>query len=257
MQKIQSAIETFQKYIPANCTYKISLPTQTTNAYFDQIIIEGFYGGGTLLIEGNGSSNTVFNSDPAVTIRGCSCDVQFDGIGLTGADAAEASTITIDDCPGKVRVNSCAITSAKTGTGSVSEAILVNWSPCVSIENTSVTSSAAACYAYTLHSKFSSHVFANGNSTVTNDANSYGNYAGQGGLISVDGTVFGGGTLDSHAGDGGQIVGGASETYTNLTKMTNITNPANLNADTVTVAELADVVGALIEALVDNNVIEV
>ena len=224
LKHVDANISLFPKYIPVDKTFKVDLPTTTGTLYSDKsvIYVDGFHGGGTFLLEGNGSGSTIIQSNESdnavdLIIQNCSTDVRIDGFQLyssaTGA-GADSPTISIINCSGNITLDDVKILTDSDQASSVTTAISIQNSPCVTIENCEIDCSGSAdVYDNLLKAEGRSGVYSDTNTSTGNDGGTYGTYATEGSFIGTNGTTFTGDTT-LYSDKGGLVVEGTTAVLT-------------------------------------------
>lgn len=229
----------------------------TTYSLTSSLTFEGFYGSGAINVVGDTTTpaNCDFDGAYSIVFNECSCEIKFSGIQLNTSAALYG--LYIKDCNNRVEISDCEFSNSGSYNVQIDDSTNVYMDDVKFLDTPNT-------HIYTERSRVIISDVLAGSST----ASSYGIYADYGSLISMTSTTnnLAGSSANAAWANGSKIFiqpltydGAATgeKSYSNLDEMTNITNPANLNCDTVTVAELADVVGALITRLVENGIIDV
>lgn len=203
INNFDNVIRSFQKHIPFGTTYQIYLNHTAADPHWMKI--EGFTGGGTLEVYGNGVATTQLIGDPSVEISNCSCHVHLHDFYLSGSSSVP-SQITISNCSGKIELESVDLHSSYSGQTTY-KAITVESSPNVMITTSDVISDNDRVYQDHLYMYDGAKVFANNNTYTTNKANAYGANVLQGSELRWLSSLYDGNTAQTNSDASSTITG--------------------------------------------------
>ncbi len=205
--QIQALIDAVPAYIPygVSVTFQFADGTYTLDA---PLYFRGFYGGGSIYIQGNPSDASA-SETKAVTL-------DFSGTGTNGVYALNTSVILYTrylrikvssaggygairsaGCPGRIRVHYCSLMGTATTNG---YGVICSATPMVDVIGCFV-----AGVLYGFHSAYGGFFLSENNDAPTGNKPGYGLAASRGGVIAKSGTQPSGATADEITNSGGVI----------------------------------------------------